>query len=338
MKLRFGLYILVLAFCVALLLWHWKNTKTENQSLKPTNQAFSTNTEIPNSQSTNQIPTPSVQISSNIVQSNSQSRIGMFKEALEQKNVPVAFYGQVIDQDSNALSGVKINVYVRHWELTGNALSRPIYLEKETDADGRFEINGETGDALDLESIQKDGYEAEPSQRSYGAVGGSFENPIFFKMWSTNIHEQLITGEKKFQIVPDGRAYFINLTDGTIAESGEGDLKVWVQYTNQITRDQLYDWSSEIDVINGGLLEETDLNSAMYSAPADGYMPSFKLQQQIKGGQSGETGTHRFYATLKNGQEFGRITIDLYAPYNNQIPGLIHLSYVVNPSGSRVLR
>jgi hypothetical protein len=69
-----------------------------------------------------------------------------------------------------------------------------------------------------------------------------------------------------------------------------------------------------------------------------GYTPNFQLQQQIKGGQRGSIGTKRVYIMLKNGQEYGRITIDLLAPFNDQIPGMIRLSYAINPSGSRVLR
>jgi hypothetical protein len=157
-------------------------------------------------------------------------------------------------------------------------------------------------------------------------------------MWSTNIHEQLITGEKKFHIVPDGRAYFINLTDGTISESGEGDLKVWVKRPDQIAYGKRYDWSCEMDAINGGFLQETDANSSMYSAPADGYVSLFQFEQKIGSGWGDSTGTQRFYVTLKNGQEYGRISIELYAYYNNQIPGMIRLSYVINPSGSNILR
>ena len=41
---------------------------------------------------------------------------------------------------------------------------------------------------------------------------------------------------------------------------------------------------------------------------------------------------------LNNGKIFGRIQIDLIAPYNMGIPGLIRLSYAINPDGSRILR
>ena len=277
------------------------------------------------------------------------------KQDVEGKNVAVHFYGMVIDQDSNALAGVSVSLSVRHnVYVTPGSLEAMKYaafshdelqkvlspsIQVTTDAGGRFQWDdaGVTGDVLGVGAITKDSYEAEPGQYSCGAGSGNYDNPVIFKMWSTNIHEQLIAGEKKFPIVSDGRPYVIDLAKGTIAESGAGDLKVWVKYPSQVTRGQLYDWSSEVDVINGGLLEEP-LGSVMYSAPTDGYVPSFQLRQQIKGGQSGETGSRQFYIRLNNGQEYGRITIDLYAPYNDQYPGMVRLSYAINPSGSRSLR
>lgn len=75
----------------------------------------------------------------------------------------------------------------------------------------------------------------------------------------------------------------------------------------------------------------------MYSAPADGYIPSFSLKSQIKGGQSGEIGNRYFYLLLKDGKEYGRMSINLFAPYGRLHPGLIRLSYAINPSGSRIL-
>src|SRR5271168_600477 len=106
MKFRFGLYIFVLAVCVFLVLWyHENNTKLESLSAQSANPILSINTNIEKQAAlpSNQKPAPYAQVSSNVIQSNSQSRVDMTKEAFEQKNVPVNFYGQVIDQDGNAL-------------------------------------------------------------------------------------------------------------------------------------------------------------------------------------------------------------------------------------------
>ncbi len=298
-------------------------------------------TSNPAAQGISNVPTTtSSKIPNPLLTTNRRSIQDVVERFIESKNRPVDFYGQVIDQDSNVLSGVEIKSTVEQITMpdpsSGEfAGSKYIKVVRTTDAAGRFEISGLDGDGFGI-GLTKNGYEAEPGQRSFGPVGGSYENPVIFKMWSTNIHEQLITGNKNFEIVPDGRPYFINLTDGTLSEHESGDLKVWIQYTNQVVQRQLYDWSAEIDVIDGGLVE--DHSPAMYVAPTDGYVPTFKLQQRIKGGQSGEIGDRSFYLILKNGQEYGKMNINLYAPYGYLHPGLIHLSYAINPSGSRILR
>jgi hypothetical protein len=108
-------------------------------------------------------------------------------------NVQVCFYGRVIDQNTNPVPDVEIGATVRHWHepdiLTFVAGAKEIRITAKTDKDGRFKLHGASGDGFDIESFGKDGYELEPGQRSFGAVGGSFENPVIFKMWSTNVHE-----------------------------------------------------------------------------------------------------------------------------------------------------
>jgi hypothetical protein len=346
MKTYLKISICIIAFLVIALIWlslqsKHKSPVTETiSSVQPaSSEPKSTNFET-HSVRSNQIVFSTIQPQSNIVtKSNPQTRVEMLRQSLEMKNVPTDFYGRVVDQDSNSLSGVKIKVNVRHWELTVNDLSRSISVERETDADGLFHIDGATGDVFDIDYIQKNGYELEPNTKpGYGVIGGSFSDPVIFKMWRSDIHEPLVTGKKSFQIIPDGRTYIIDLSKGTIAESGEGDLKIWAKRPAPIVFGQRYDWSCEIDTVNGGLLQETDVYSSMYLAPADGYTPSFKFEQKIGNGWGDSTGTKRFYVMLKNGQEYGRISIELFAYYNDHILGLIRIEYAINPSGSHILR
>jgi hypothetical protein len=67
-------------------------------------------------------------------------------------------------------------------------------------------------------------------------------------------------------------------------------------------------------------------------------MPSYKFIQNIGSGWGDSTGSKRFYVKLRDGKEYGRIVIELEAYYNDQIPGIIRLSYAINPSGSQILR
>ena len=96
----------------------------------------------------------------------------------ESHNIPIEFYGKFIDQDSNPVPNMKINVAIQQTYMplpTGPAFSTKIVrLEKETGIDGNFEINGEKGDALNIESIHKDGYQlSSNTQMTYGYVNVS---------------------------------------------------------------------------------------------------------------------------------------------------------------------
>ncbi|MDB6109357.1 MAG: hypothetical protein JWR69_1107 [Pedosphaera sp.] len=265
--------------------------------------------------------------------------------AIESKNVPVEFWGKVVDQNDTPLAGVKLHSQIRHWDFepSRGLAQRNIERAMTTGADGRFHIGGSTGDDLIIK-MEKDGYELEPDAQLGFGYGTSErftalpEAPMIFKMWPTNIHERLIVGSKRFHVVPDGRIYMIDLTTGTMAESGGGDLKITLKHPAEVARGQTNDWSAEVEAVNGGLLEETNARSSMYLAPVTGYTPAFRYAQRLRGGQSGSTGKKRFYVMLKNGQEYGRVTLELIAPYNHQVPGLVRIDYAINPSGPRILR
>jgi len=349
MKARIVIIMFAL-IAVALVAFFWlqpsKGTANANAVQEPvqsSNTSFAVANTTSNTTSVTVPPSSDSSTSQPVVATTDNTRPSpeALRHAMESANVSIAFYGKVIDQDGNPLGNAKIQGEALHVKvitpIPGGSQDEIIRIAEQTDASGRFEIHGMSGRSVIIESVQKDGYEAEPWQHTRSAMEGSFGDPIVFKMWGTNIHEQLITGDKSFEILPDGKPHVIDLTTGTMTDNDSGDLKIWIQYTNQITRGQLYDWSAGIEVINGGLLEEPR-GTVMYSAPTDVYMPSFRLEQQIKGGQSGEIGDRSFYLKLKNGREYGRMNINLYAPYGFLHPGLIRLSYAINPSGSRILR
>jgi len=360
MKSRFIIYSFVLAMVILtalLIIWHHSHISAQPSLMQPTQtigvlpQKPVTTINVPVQIGSN--PTPVLAPQSNTLSTiaNGEKTLQITKQFVERRNVPIEFYGKAIDQDSNPLPNVIIAVSVEQLTIPNPLVpevgSKYIQLKRTTGVDGCFKISGLSGDLFGVR-LTKDGFDSEPGQGSFGAGSYDVLNPVLFKMWGTNIHEQLITGNKSFEIVPDGRPYFINLTDGSISERESGDLKIWIQYTNQVVQGQLYDWSARIEVINGGLWEvpQAAMNSgfldeppfAMYSAPQDGYISSFSHNGQIKGGQSGEIGNRFFYLLLNGGKEYGRMSINLFAPYGYLHPGLIRLSYAINPSGSRILR
>jgi hypothetical protein len=357
MKNKFILLLLAVALVIAFL-WLLPSGEKLKQNLGvvvPSTNAPTTDKTIPPSvvaSQTGPIANAAAPKESGYKPTTEAEKNAEVRKMLEARNKPVELWGKVVDQDDVPLSGVKVEAEIGHFVWPPEQYPNGVSTKREvtTDVDGQFHVSDSSATGVYV-TLRKDGYEQEsPKGNGYalGAGGGSKDDPVVLKMWSTNIHEQLITGNKSFNIVPDGQPHFINLIDGTISEHESGDLKVWIQYTNQVVHGQQYDWSAGIEVVNGGLLEvpQEAINSgflaeppfAMYSAPKDGYTPSFSFQQQIKGGQRGEIGNRYFYLLLNGGKEYGRMSINLFAPYNDQTPGLIRLSYAINPSGSRILR
>jgi hypothetical protein len=262
----------------------------------------------------------------------------------EAANVPVWLYGLVVDQDTNPLPNVTVNLavveeYADPPPATG--LRRNVTrMQKKTGADGRFEVNGLKGKYVGVEALTKEGFEQEyPGQLcgTYGAQITSFQSPAVLTMWGTNLHEPLVAGKKNFVIIPDGRHYGIDLVKGTIAEGEEGDLVAWIKRPEKVTWGQRYDWSCELAAPVGGLLESQ--SPTMFIAPEVGYTNVFAYQEDANFDGGGPmTSEKLFYVRPRKGHIYGRIVVRFYADYFGKQPAMIQLSYVVNPSGSRLLR
>jgi hypothetical protein len=260
----------------------------------------------------------------------------------EGHNISVAFYGQVVDQNSNGVPNATVDLHVQEEHIqpfpeppTGTNM----FLQRQTGADGRFEVSGLIGHSVIIDGYAKEGYEPDFIKNCYGeyaAQSGSFTEPILFRLWSTNFHQALISGDKSFHVVPDGRHYAIDLLKGTIAEGDEGDLVAWFKRPEPVTWGQSYDWSCELAVRAGGLSESESW--PMSIAPEAGYTNVFACQGNANAHRQGVGfGGKRFYVKLHDGQMFGRIVISLRSRYLGDKPAEIGLSYAVNPSGSRLL-
>jgi hypothetical protein len=347
MKNKLAIFLSIIALLVIALFWRQMENRTTPTAHFPVSNALATKNVTSASTELQQatIHSNTFQIAEQTQQDSTTIAEEKARVILKSRNLPIDFWGKVIDQDGMPLPSVKVESRIRHWDFAAKINPNGTMIKKETTtgADGQFHISGDSGDNLEIKVV-KAGYALEPNMKldfGYGTAdrfNATQENPMVFKMWKTNIHEQLIVGNNRFHIATDGRTYIINLTKGTIAESGEGDIKVSLTYSAQITDDQSNNWLFEMNAVNAGIVEETDSHSSMYAAPEDNYTPTFQFNQRIRNGQRGSTGERRFYIRLKNGQEYGRITIEVFAPYNDKIPGLVDIQYAINPTGSRILR
>ncbi|MGA3143811.1 MAG: hypothetical protein ABSF10_12445 [Verrucomicrobiota bacterium] len=306
----------------------------------------STNYSLPNQQTQ---PRPFT--SNQVVQQANQtaaSRTEFLKRELESKNVPVSFYGRVVDQEGNGIAGVKILMHVRQWHLDttvdrwGNKFPK---FERVTDLSGNFSLEDTTGDSLSIESVSKEGYRLSPKAPNifgYGSgnVPAPFhpdpQNPVIIQMWKLGEPANLISHRTLFGFEPDGRIYTLDLIADQKIASGNvnGDLRVQFQRQSILKPKEKYPWALEISAVDGGLAETTD--EFEYVAPENGYQPKISFQTNSISPKAMPDITRDYYFTSRNGQVYGVVSMQFFSDYNGQSAILVNSR--VNPNGSRNLQ
>ena len=261
------------------------------------------------------------------------------QQGFEAKNVPINFYGLVVDQDGKPISGVQIKMNGEHvfYLISQGIASTNIGMETVTDSGGRFQWMGDSADLLAVETISKVGYLLSPqAPHSFAPSSGSLESPVIFKMWKMGEKAQLVGGSKFWGIIPDGRIYTIDLLQSTKVEStnAAGDLRISVSRPEGVSRQDHYDWSFQIVPIEGGIMETAD--DFMYETPENGYMPEYNFHFNKLDAPWAYRVKKSFFIKTRGGQNYGRITLEVFAHYQNQ--GVIDISWSVNPFGSRNLQ
>lgn len=259
------------------------------------------------------------------------------------------FYGKVVDQEGKALPGAQVVLRVQrpHFDPRYIATAEYVRSELTTDADGNFVLTGITGRGVDLVSIIKPGYELEPNAKlDYGSESGTIDSPVRFVLWEKGRKSPLMSGDKDFDFIPDGRHYAVNLNSRTITQAtgSDGDFQFWLRRSKGVGKWDKFDWSFEFEGQSGNGLRRTDEDyMAMIFAPNDGYTNTYSESRHgaepttWRGG-----GSQQFYIELHNGQKYGKLSLawDTVAaaagPKTNEAG--IRIQYTINPTGSPLVR
>jgi hypothetical protein len=266
----------------------------------------------------------------------------------ETHNIPIKIYGQVIDQNSNPVPDVKINVTIQQLHANPNAPlwtdSKGIPVKAQTGEDGRFVIHGTKGSYLHIDSVQKDGYRLSPKTENiygYGDVINPHhpdsKTPVIIKMWKLGKPQQLIHHYLSGIGIPvDGQPVQFDLVNGQKVSSG-GQLVARLRRNPQVLppRYGRYDWSLELEIPNGGLVANND--EFMYLAPENGYQETFKFDMPKDADNWTTAINQQLYIALENGKCFGSLIVRLNTIHDTPPLG-INLDIVINPNGSRSLQ
>lgn len=262
-------------------------------------------------------------------------------------NVPINFWGRVVDQDGNPLSGVRVVMSVREWFYAPaiSINSRSPKTEAASDASGMFQLLNKSGDVMTIEALNKEGYEPEPTaRRSFGYnISENFNpnpnDPVVFKMWKDETKQTLVTGNKFFPVIPDGRIYTVDLLKGTLTEGEtEGDLRLWLKRSPAAAWGKKYDWSFHLVAVDGGIAEEPNRNVSMFTAPEGGYTKHYELALNHADDDWSYRIKRRFYVSSRTSRLYGRMDVEIQAFYLKDNLGRFGIKYAANPSGGRILR
>lgn len=269
-----------------------------------------------------------------------KQRIAEVREGVSSINQPIEFHGIVIDQDERPLGGVQVVLVVMYAieVLPGVQGSRSREVVRETDADGRFFLGGVTGNDVTVKSIVLRGYQLSARARRGFSYFGTQEihkpdakAPVVFRMWKAVGAERLITGEKFYGIVPDGRSYAIDLLEQQKTEGGDtGDIRVSIRRPGEVSSAATYDWSCTIEGVGGGVISTSD--EFMYRAPEDGYEPRHEVLVSAGDPRWSDRAKRQIYIKSRGGKVFARLDVEIFANYRGE--AVFSMVYFANPRGS----
>ncbi|MCI0553940.1 MAG: carboxypeptidase-like regulatory domain-containing protein, partial [Anaerolineae bacterium] len=269
----------------------------------------------------------------------------MVQEDLKVWNVPIRFWGRVVDQNGEAVQGAMVKRFARQW--TGFGKADFSIIAKLTDAEGGFVIDGVSGDSVSIESIEKKGYVLSNKALMNFSFGGPVNpasvhrpdpgRPVMFKMWKKGEAQPLIVQSKSIRIPYDGTPVLLDLTRGRqVTAEGQADIRIKLARTPlEIKRgQQKFDWVVQIDALDGGLIHS--MEEFMNTAPETGYERGLEIQMLATDPEWRSNLSVPLYLQIKGGKQFGRLRLNFRTDSDQPKTGFNFETYI-NPTGSRNL-
>jgi hypothetical protein len=259
-------------------------------------------------------------------------------EAKLRSNGPIRFYGKIVDQNSNAIAGVRVRLRYREYRIVAPTVAAEDNhrVDLTTDEKGRFELANVSGETMWIEEIVKPGYQLSARVNLIPKTDVSPDAPVIFRMWKfTGSAEPLVSMSFRRTGIPvDGTPTTFDLFQSK-KNSGAQDVKVTLsRIPLHIKRGtNRFDWEATIEIPNGGLLPSDD--EFMNEAPAEGYQPALRVEMNANDPNWLPYLRTNFFIKVR-GQCFGKMNIDLSADYEPPPTGL-SIGTAVNPTGSRNL-
>ena len=335
MRTRVIIFCLFVLAIICLLLWYHPANRQETNSHKIetviTNQLLQ-NQGVKQSQASMSVAPPTA---SSPTQINTDARRKMLLEQIKNEwRTPIAFYGKVVDENTNPVVGAHISFDCNDLSPSGTS-----YYHTESDGKGLFSINDIQGLVLGV-NVSKEGY------YSYLPYGDNFfyagknqnfvpdaNNPVVFYLRKKGVGTQLITSDYgmrpdfPIRISRDGQPVEVNLVQRQVGSSGDLEISHiepndWQQATN---------WSFHMSIPSGGFIGQDDVFP--FDAPETGYQSTVDLNF-VKDDPNWTTHVvTNYYIVFGQPQKYGWLRVEADIAQET-----VFLKYAINPTGSRNLK
>ncbi len=262
------------------------------------------------------------------------SRWGQLRSIIESDNVPIRFYGVVLDESGVPLPGVEVawRVLKAGSFVPSLGLASRADGTMRTDAKGRFSVS-ESGSSINIGSLLKAGYrEAPRMSRTYGY--GSKSVP----------HQPDEGNPERFVMVKDGALASLNVNvllkfdwDGSEKEFEIGTktfsekIILIPSKEPQKPGERGYNWKLILKAKNGQLILGKNGDAPL--APDSGYADEIVLKQNAGPGWWGNADALLYLKT--NSGKYAEIKIIAYADRGMESSATGRLTLRWNPAGGR---
>lgn len=266
---------------------------------------------------------------------NYQRQLQAIERSRDEWRTPIAFYGKVVDENDQPVSGVAVTFGVTDLSPEGYSTHGT-----ESGADGLFFLQGVNGKHLSIK-LYKSGYYVSrhnPAGYFYAGRNDNFvaipSQPVVFHLRQHGQAEPLITMDfpgfaRIAQLPRKGIPVAFDLINGTTNTLGGGHVQF--EFTGDpISREtKRFNWQLRI-IASGGLLETQE--EFPFLAPENGYQSEIEIAYPVTLEDSWQTTIERKYFIRLADGRFGRIEFRLLARN-----GVFTMQSYLNPTGSRNL-
>lgn len=316
MKRSLLIGLVVLAVVVAFVTMWMTSDENQSDSLTP-----------PSKEDKAKSPNPFPQVS--------LDRAVRTRALLNAGNVPITFWGKVVDESGVGIIGVNIKYRIQRagrLAVGGTIVEDGILASLLSNQDGSFSITNTSGKILSMVEFTKDGYDLSSNQNVVFGYYGTpelhtpkKESPQVFMMMSNKTQVDVSSISQQIRLHWNGKAIRIDINSGRTSPTG--NLIITASRTASTGR---FGWSFAL-TIDGGEMREAEVGTVLV-APESGYQPSWDCKFSANANPWRFARDANVYYRM--GRKYGRLKLQIYADAGPNDVSL-YLERFVNTSGGR---